>query len=45
MAENADIDTTHDDNLVDEALDERYGEKFSVMSNGGMCGAPSIDRP
>ncbi|MDA0703035.1 MAG: hypothetical protein O3A96_07335 [Proteobacteria bacterium] len=44
MAENTAIDTTHDDTLVDEALDERHGDKFSAMSNGGMCGVPRIGR-
>ncbi len=44
MSENIAFETIHDDKLVDEALDERHGEKFSVMSNGGMCGVPHIGR-
>lgn len=44
MAEDR-IDTIHDEDLGDEALDERHGEKFSAMSNGGMCGVPRIGRP
>ncbi|MBT5415143.1 MAG: hypothetical protein HOH66_17990 [Rhodospirillaceae bacterium] len=45
MVENTATDTIHEDKLVDEALDERHGEKFSTsMSNGGMCGVPRIGR-
>ena len=44
MAENTATDTLNADTLVDEALDERHGEKFSAMSNGGMCGVPRIGK-
>lgn len=37
MAENTATDSIHDDDLVDEALDERQGEKISGICHGTGC--------
>jgi hypothetical protein len=34
MAENTSIDTVQDDDLVDEALDERNGSKYCICGFG-----------
>jgi hypothetical protein len=34
MAENTTLDTIHDDDLVDEALDERNGGKLDLVCFG-----------
>ena len=37
MAENTDIDTTHDNDLGDEALDRSSGGKLSCACSGCAC--------